>query len=647
MGRMLTSGIVRTSLGVLLASGPAAAADRDLAPEELLFAEVPVVVSATRTERSLRDVPSAVTVITAEEIRASGATELSELLQSVPGLDLMRVSTGDWNVSARGFNQSSSSTLLVMIDGRSAYVDFFGVMTWDRLNVTLQDIERIEVIRGPGGSALYGANAFLGTINIVTKKIRDMPGLWLQTGVGPDTNLVTGTVARQQGPAAVKASFRYRQEDHFRNELNSALNVAGRDRHDTGLRSQLGNAAFEYELEDGSELRVSGGSSRLAAGILTGVGTWDYEGPEYFAQVDLRHGPWKLQSFFTRLDLDLVTLPTGLPVPPVPIEERIVSNTFDLELQRELAWGRHGFLVGGNTRLLSTSSPVVLGARESDALYALFAQDEYAINDTFTSVLSLRADRHPNSGTHLSPRASLIAKLGETDRLRLSFARSFRTPTQIETDSSLAIQGFVPFPATLVQVQGNPDLDPVWVTSYEVGYRTLPHPRASASLDVFYSVIDEFKEFTVLSAGPPTVLSWLNRGRTQTYGAELSLEWKLHDRLSGFSAYTFQSATGPNQGALPRHRAALGMRGRLLPRLRYALTGVYVGYTEFEASSATPPPEDFIRSHFSVDGFLGLELTPSFELGFHARNLFHQERRQHPLGDEIGSRLMLSGTLQF
>jgi iron complex outermembrane receptor protein len=647
MGFVAALRVAPVALLVGVASAPATAAEGDFSPEALLFAEVPVVVSATRTERSLRDVPSAVTVVTAEEIRASGATELAELLQTVPGLDLMRVSTGDLNVSARGFNQSSSSTLLVMIDGRSAYVDFFGVIGWDRLNVTLQDIERIEVIRGPGGSALYGANAFLGTINIVTKRVRDMPGVWLQTGVGPDTNLVTGTVARQHGPAAVKASFRYRQEDHFRNELNSAINVVGRDRHDTGLRSQLGNAAFEYEFEDGSELRVSGGSSRLAAGILTGVGTWDYEGPEYFAQVDLESGPWTLKSFFTRLDLDLTAIPTGLPVPPVPIEERIVSNTFDVELQRELAWGSHDFLLGGNTRLLSTSSPVVLGARESDALYALFAQDEYAINDALTSVVSLRADRIPNSGTQLSPRASLIAKLGETDRLRFSFARSFRTPTQIETDSSLAIQGFIPFPATLVSVQGNQDLDPVWVTSYEVGYRTLPHPRASASLDVFYSVIEDFKEFTVLSAGPPTVLSWLNRGRTQTYGAELALEFKLYDRLSGFSSYTFQSADGPNEGALPRHRAALGLRGRLLPRLRYALTGVYTGHTDFEASGATPLPEDFIRSHFTVDGFLGLEVTRSFELGFHARDLFHQERRQHPLGDEIGSRLMLSGTLQF
>ena len=105
--------------------------------------------SSRRTARSIRDVPSAVTVISSEDIRASGALSLQELLQAVPGLDLIQVSRGDLNVASRGFVGPSSSSLLVMIDERSVYQDFFGVTTWDHLNVTLQDIERIEVVRGP------------------------------------------------------------------------------------------------------------------------------------------------------------------------------------------------------------------------------------------------------------------------------------------------------------------------------------------------------------------------------------------------------------------------------------------------------------------------------------------------------------------
>ncbi len=159
-------------------------------PESLLVQEIDIVYTATRTERSVREVPSSVTIIAAEEIHASGATSLEELLQTVPGLDLMRISRADLNVKSRGFVAPSSSYLLVMIDGRSVYLDFFGVTLWEQLNVTLHDIERIEVVRGPG-SALYGANAFLGTINIVTKRPRDLPRLYTRTGVGTRSSLVT------------------------------------------------------------------------------------------------------------------------------------------------------------------------------------------------------------------------------------------------------------------------------------------------------------------------------------------------------------------------------------------------------------------------------------------------------------------------
>ena len=148
-----------------LLAAPESLAAQDTSPELMLFEEIPIVVTATRTARSVRDVPSAVTVITSEDIKASGATTITELLETVPGLDVMRISKSDFQAASRGFVAPSTTSLLTMVDGRSVYTDFFGITTWESINVTLQDIERIEVVRGPG-SALYGANAFAQTCSV-------------------------------------------------------------------------------------------------------------------------------------------------------------------------------------------------------------------------------------------------------------------------------------------------------------------------------------------------------------------------------------------------------------------------------------------------------------------------------------------------
>jgi iron complex outermembrane receptor protein len=632
-----------TALG---AAGIARAEEPDLSPEALLFADVPIVVSSTRTERSARDVPNAITVLTAEQIKASGATSVPELLESVPGLEVMRITPGDVNVSARGFNGASSSRVLVMVDGRSVYLDHFGAVIWEGLDVDLAEIERIEVVRGPAG-AMYGANAFLGTINIVTKRIRDMKPVYVQTGIGPDTSMTTATVARTAGSSGIKGSFRYRERDHFENEAGNGLNALGKDRHDTDTRFAGFNGAYEHEFADDSELRLFAATHRLASSIYTSVGVFDYDGPVYAGKIDYSRGPWRFQAFGQRIDTDLLTIPTGLPAPPVPLTDRLQSNTVDVEVQRELFLGDHGVLFGGNARRVSTDSPAILGDRETDQLYGVFGQDEYRINDWLTAFLSLRADRHPATGIDFSPRAALMARVNETDRVRLSFARAFRLPTQTSLYDSLPLQAFIPAPTTLVVVQGNEDLDPIWVTAYELGFQKSIHPKLNGKLDLFYNVLEDFQSFVVTSPGLPTIYSFRNQGQTEAYGGELTLEWQLLDDLWGFTTYSYQSAKGPDEGVFPRHKASAGVRGHVTPQIRYALTGVMVGHADYDPSSGSSTPENFIRSHTQLDGFVGVQVLPQFELGFHARNMLHQVRRQFPRGEEIGSELMVSGTLEF
>ncbi len=151
--------------------------------EELLFLAVPVVVTASRKEQPVSETPAAVFVITAEEIRRSGMTTLPELLRLAPGLDVAQIGGNMWAVSSRGFNDRFANKLLVMIDGRSVYTTTFSGVNWDVQNAALEDVERIEVIRGPGGT-MWGANAVNGVINVITKNAKDTQGGRVTAGLG-------------------------------------------------------------------------------------------------------------------------------------------------------------------------------------------------------------------------------------------------------------------------------------------------------------------------------------------------------------------------------------------------------------------------------------------------------------------------------
>jgi iron complex outermembrane receptor protein len=587
-------------------------------------------------------------VITAKEIRDSGASSLGELLATIPGLDVARFAAADYAVSARGFNDSASSHMLVMVDGRTAYDDFFGLVPWDWINVTLQDIERIEIIRGPG-SALYGANAFLGIINIITKDARDLPRLYTRTGFGSHGPLVSATAATSTDNTTIKASARYKQLDHFRNETNTVSNAAHR-RDETAVRNQLFNATVTHEFSDGTELTISSGMSRIRNTLLAAGALFDYEGPRWYGKANLTRGPWKAQAFFNRIDMGMTTMPPANIPNGVELRERFVSNLADLEIQREFGVKNHDLIFGFSTRRITTTAPVFMGSRESETFYGLFAQDEYRISDRLTGFLGLRFDDHPRTSVNISPRGGLVFKLSETSRIRASIARSFRNPGQLNSDVSLTYQGDLGFgPIPLNTTVGDEDLDPMWVTAYEAGFQIMPHPQVNLGADVFFHVIEDFFDIVTTSLGPPAINRYVNAGRTKSYGGEFSLEYRPFEWLRGFGTYSYQTANGPFEGSTPRHKASAGIRGTMGSRLRYALTGFFVSHHEFESPTAANAvfPSRTVQSRFSIDGFVGVQVRPNVELGFKARNLFNQVRRQYPLGDEIGSELLATVTFEF
>ncbi|MFQ5699357.1 MAG: TonB-dependent receptor plug domain-containing protein [Myxococcota bacterium] len=614
-------------------------------PEAMLFENIPVIFSATRSERSAADVPNAVTVLTQEDIRDSGATNLTELLELVPGIDIARTSRSDVNLSARGFNSSNNSNMLVMLDGRSVYQDFFGNVQWDRINVALSDIERIEVVRGPA-SALYGANALLGTINIVTRLPESQPPLQVWSAFGSRGGFTEATAARSWGPWAVKGSGRWEARDHFRN--NSRFDPSLRHkRGDTGLRAQRLSGTVQRALRGGGHLRLTGGISKLRGETHTVVGNFAFHGPEYHLQAELERGLWRMRGFLTYLDMPVSTVPASLPVPGVPLSDRIRSDILDLEVQREVRLGGQQLILGGSTRRLVTNAASILGTREADQFYAAFVQDQIRLGDRVTAFLAARVDQQQKIGLNFSPRVSLLIKPTETTRAWLAFSRAFRAPTQVLQYLSLPLSGFTPSPTQLLRIDGEPGLNPSWVTSWEGGFRLQPLRHTSVTGQVFYEVLSDIAELFTVSAGPPVQQSFRNAGRMRTWGGELALELRPWDGITGFASYSFQQAAGRFEGISPKNKLSLGVRGHR-GRLRFSLDGVYVARTTDEITgSGAGYPTLIIPSRFQVNGFLGVQVQEHLELGVRARNIFHQVREQFPVGDDIGSEVLATARVSF
>jgi outer membrane receptor protein involved in Fe transport len=377
---------------------------------------------------------------------------------------------------------------------------------------------------------------------------------------------------------------------------------------------------------------------------MSSTGSFDNAGADWRGKIDYRAGPWKAQAFLARSDADVEMYPTLMPLlPPQLLSSRIESNTFDVEIQRALEWRRHSLVLGANARRLTTKFPAILGDREAETIYALFVQDEIRLTSDLTAYLGARLDDHATTGLNVSPRASLVWNLGEMERIRLSVARSFRQPGQVLNYATMNLYG------GMVRLTGNEDLDPIGTTSYELGFQGRLHPKVLGRLDLFYYVIEDFLDMDFLSAFPTIDLTFSNAGRTRVWGGEAEVTYKLRESFDGFATYSFQSAHGPNEFSTPRHKASLGLRGRIAEQLRFHTKAVYVGHTRYEPEplAALMMGDLSLPSRFTVDTFLGYEVRPGLELGVRAMNLFHQVRRQHPLGDEIGSRVLFTATLEF
>ncbi|UCD58022.1 MAG: TonB-dependent receptor [Candidatus Hydrogenedentota bacterium] len=612
--------------------------------ELLFFEEVPIVISAAKREQPITESPSSISIITAEDIRRSGATSIADLLRRVPGLDVLRVTPSDAQISARGFNESNNNDMLLLIDGRSAYVDFFGIVAWDNLPVVLEEIDRIEIIRGPG-SALYGANAFSGVINIITKTPEQAEGTTLSATVGEfDTYIWTFMNANVIDKWSYKVVANWSEANSFE------------DRDENDHEIFKGNALVKYDFDPDSRLYFSAGADVDDGNTLTRISSFDREGIFGYAKLNYDYRDWKFQAFYNLIDIDVVAEGDTN-------ERSIVNNVFDLEMQHTFSpWEKHTITWGANYRHNRVTSHEIIGNDEQEDLFSLFIQDQYAMLDDMTLTAGVRFDSHPLTGVHFSPRASLVYQPWQNHTFRASVAHAFRNPSFVESYLDLSIG---PVIAT-----GNRDLDAEEITSFELGYQTrLLENKLQLRVDAFYNNLDEIIEFRnvnflpPLSPLPPIVFDYENEGRADAYGGEASLEYHFSDRISCYINYSYQELKARSDGvqfqlnedgelidSSPRHKINAGLYAEAENGLNGSVDLNFVDEVEigFFDPDTTIPTEVKLDDYTRVDVRIGYRFPRrDIEASLIVQNALDDSHREFPTGEKFQRQVLFQVRARF
>jgi iron complex outermembrane receptor protein len=493
------------------------------------LADLPVTSVAKRPVR-LSATASAIEVITAEDIRRSGATSLPEALRLADNLDVAQVNSHDWAITARGFNTSLANKLLVLIDGRTVYTPLFSGVFWGRQDYLLADIERIEVISGPGGT-LWGANAVNGVINIITRSAWDTQGGYVQGTAGTQPEALLG--ARYGGVFAPDVSFRAYAKSFVRGDESR---VAGGSNHDAwhqgqggfridGRASPLDSWTLQGDYYRGSQDVPTGGSADVSGANL--LARW--------ARSFSASSAATLQAYFdhTRL-VD--------PIPPFLLDTTPLApagilsddlDTFDVQFEHNLVarpgnhlvWGlgyRHTHDVVGNAPALAFY-PAVLNQN----LYSAFVQDELQLRDDVILTAGSKLEHNDYTGLELEPSVRLQWTRGG-QMLWASVSRAVRTPSRVDRDISEPAAN-----APLVVLQGSADFSSETLLAHELGYRAQLGPALTISASAFYNRYDDVRS-TMFTPTTVLPLVFANGLEGTTYGIELGLNcevrdgWRLH-----------------------------------------------------------------------------------------------------------------------
>ncbi len=655
-----------------------------------------VVVTASRREEQLLNAPATMTVLTDELLTTAPGQSVMELLRLVPGLNTIQTSARDFNVTSRGATSTLSDSMLVLVDGRSIYQDFFGSVLWDFLPIDTNEIKQVEVIRGPA-SAVWGANAMTGVVNVVSKTPREMLGTSISIRFGqfdrspPDGSFDGGGLLSINATHASATSDRFAYKisgGWFAQEafLRPTGFVPGTTTPypsftNSGTHQPKLDARADYDFIGGQQkLVVAGGIAGTDGIIHTGLGPLDAQRGSRlgYARVSYTRNKLKLQGFVNALHGDApVLLLAGED--GRPLDFRFANQSYDFEVSDfRLIRARHLLSYGGNYRHNDFDLSFAARGKTRDEGGA-YVQDQLFLSERYRWIVGARIDRFDVlEKAVVSPRTALLIKPRPNHTVRLSYNRAFRAPSMVNTflDTSfvnhLDLQTGSPFAFATTAI-GNDQLQEERLTAYEAGYIGRLG-RTTLGGAVYESRTDNLIQFTQAASygsvapppGWPLPASVLDRLASQgrglpaqfTYqnfdqvvdrGVELSAEIRMTPTVATFANYSWQAEPIPtgfdiselNLPPTNRFNAGLSaIRGRYTANL----SASFVDSAFWQ--DVLPPYQGTTAAYTLVNGgFAIVSSDRQMTVAIRGKNLLNRPIQQHIFGDII--RRVITGEVRF
>ena len=567
--------------------------------------EETVVVSASKTEEKLVNAPATITVIGLRALETATSQNFAELLRAVPGLNITQVSARDINITTRGATGTLATGQLALLDGRSLYQDFFGFVMWDFLPVNLNEIKQIEVIRGPA-SAVWGANALYGVVNVITKSPREMQGTSATFGLGTFERAgaadrgslwyISGTHSQAIDD---RWAFKLSAGGYSQDPLSRPTGVipgspgsstGGGTNYppytNTGTTQPKFDGRLDYDFEDGRRLSFSGGAAGTEGIMHSGIGPFDINSGSVmsYAKVNFTRKGLRAGFFTNVLDGNASNLLTRTPTNE-PIGFVFKTKTYDLDVSNVQTFAkRHVVNYGGNLRFNKFDLSL---APEGDnrTEFGIYGQDEIFLNDYFRWVIGARVDRFDYLNDFVfSPRTTVMIKPQEHHTFRLSYSRAYRAPSVVNNHLNVTIAepinlgAFSPllagriYPLPIRSI-GNQDLGEQSLDAYELGYtgviggntvvsaaffvnkskndilftevKTAKWTAANPPPNWAFGLLPPFVINFVPNASFPGLYTYQNFGKTTQKGIELGVDSALNQHLNVFANYSYQAKPEP------------------------------------------------------------------------------------------------------
>ena len=613
---------------------------KQLSVEDLMNIEV---TSVTKEPEKLLDADSAIQVVTGDDINRSGATSIPEALELAGNLDIAQKNSHDWAISARGFNTDLGNKLLVLMDGRTLYTPLYSGVFWDVQDYLLQDIDRIEVISGPGGT-LWGANAVDGVINITTKSAKDTQGMYVEAGAGSE--LTDFAAVRYGGVLAPNVYFRVYAK-HFdkgdEDESNGSKATDAWDMTQLGFRMDAYSTpndtfTLQGDYYSGWEDEPTGGYATVLGDNI--LGRWTHDFPSGSSMV--------LQTYYdhTYLSDPIAALFAGKTelAPAGPLTDRL--DTYDIDFQYHLSLGDMNRVVWGlgyrltHDFVVDAPALAFLPPTLDQSLFNAFVQDEIMLRDGVFLTLGTKVEHDAFTGFEFEPTVRLRWDLSSKQMLWSAVSRAVREPSRIDRDFAEAA------PPHLVLLEGGSNFESETVIAYELGYRAQLGSRLVASISAFYN---DYNDVRSTSFTPVTVLPlyFANNLYGNTRGVELSTSYQATDWWQLRASYDFLKEDigvkhgetdlndALNETSDPEHQFSIRSSMDLTQGVAFdtMLRWVDTLHDNSGATAGTVP------SYAELNARIAWSPTKDVELSFVGQNLLHPEHPEYgfpsPTREEI------------